>query len=98
MKVRAVILVMLLGLSASAPAIAQNAIGGPAKRGALGGAARQSSPVIPASKVGSTPVAAPSKVGSTPVHPPTKVGSIPVTPPSQVKCQAPPCIAKESHH
>jgi hypothetical protein len=98
MKVRAAILVMLLGLYGSAPAFAQNAIGGPTKQRSLGGAVRQSSPVIPASKVGSTPVTAPSKVGSIPAGPPPKVGSIAVTPPPQVKCQAPPCVAKESHH
>jgi hypothetical protein len=87
MKVRAAILVMFLGLSASAPVLAQNAVGGPKKQGSLGGAVKQTSPVIPA-----------SKGGSTPVTPPPKVGSIPVTPPSQVKCPAPPCVAKESHH
>jgi hypothetical protein len=86
MKVRAAFLVMFLGLSAIAPVFAQNAVGGPKKQGSVGGAVKQTSPVIPASKGGSTPVA-----------PPPKVSSIPVTPSPQVKCPAPPCAAKESH-
>jgi hypothetical protein len=55
-------LAMVLGVFAvSYPAAAQNAVGGPKKPVAIGGATKQTSPVVPANKGGSNANSAPSK-------------------------------------
>jgi hypothetical protein len=55
-------LAMVLGVFAvSHPASAQNAVGGPKKPVAIGGATKQTSPVVPANKGGSNANSAPSK-------------------------------------
>jgi hypothetical protein len=54
---------MVLGLLASGfhhPASAQSAIGGPKKPTAIGGAAKQSSPVVPTSKGATVALSEPS--------------------------------------
>jgi hypothetical protein len=63
--VRVMALVMVLSAIAFPnPASAQNAVGGPKKQIAVGGAAKQNSPVVPANKGGSTAVSSPSKCPS----------------------------------
>jgi hypothetical protein len=57
----ALVLGVVLGVFAvSYPASAQNAVGGPKKPVAIGGAAKQTSPVVPANKGGSNANSAPS--------------------------------------
>jgi hypothetical protein len=57
-----VVLVMVLSAFAvSHPAAAQNAVGGPKKPVAIGGATKQTSPVVPANKGGSNASSAPAK-------------------------------------
>ena len=58
-----VVLVVILGAFAY-QASAQNAVGGPKKPVAVGGAAKQTSPVVPASKGVSTASVSPSKCAS----------------------------------
>jgi hypothetical protein len=56
-----VVLGVVLGAFAvSYPASAQNAVGGPKKPVAIGGAAKQTSPVVPVNKGGSNANSAPS--------------------------------------
>ena len=56
----AVIVAAILGAFAvSDPACAQNAVGGPKKQVVVGGAAKHTSPVIPANKGGSTAISSP---------------------------------------
>jgi hypothetical protein len=62
--VRAALVVILSAFTLSNPASAQNAVGGPKKQIAVGGAAKQNSPVVPANKGGSTAVSSPSKCPS----------------------------------
>ena len=58
----AMILAVILGAFVfSDVASAQNAVGGPKKPAVVGGATRQTSPVVPANKGGSTTVSAPAK-------------------------------------
>src|SRR5260370_20811665 len=91
MKRGGVILVVLLGVSASAStlAFAQNAVGGPKRQTAIGGPARQypiggpvqqGATVVTPTKGGSTTVSKPSMT-STAVSPPPP-GSTAATPPS----------------
>jgi hypothetical protein len=62
MTARVMALTMALGAFASIdPASAQTAVGGPKKQIAVGGAAKQTSPVVPANKGVSTASSAPSK-------------------------------------
>ena len=64
MKNGSIILIMALVVVLGAlpdPASAQNAVGGPKKPVAVGGAAKQNSPVMPANKGGSTVVSSPPK-------------------------------------
>jgi hypothetical protein len=50
--VRAALVVIISAFALSQPAFAQNALGGPKKPTAVGGAAKQNSPVVPANKGG----------------------------------------------
>ena len=50
--IRAALVVILSAFALSQPAFAQNALGGPKKPTAVGGAAKQNSPVVPANKAG----------------------------------------------
>jgi hypothetical protein len=60
--VRGVVLGVVLGTFAvSHPASAQNAVGGPKKPVAIGGATKQTSPVVPVNKGGSNASSAPAK-------------------------------------
>jgi hypothetical protein len=59
--VRAALVVILSAFTLSYPASAQNAVGGPKKPIAVGGAAKQNSPVVPANKGGSVTISSPSK-------------------------------------
>ena len=89
------------------PARAQRAVGGPKKPNALGGAVRQTSPVVPVNKGGSVVVAAPRVapvkgnsvvVSSPPVVP--KGGSVAAATPSSTsntKCTSGPCAEKKGH-
>jgi hypothetical protein len=64
MKNGSIVLMMALVVALGAlpdPASAQNAVGGPKKPVAVGGAAKQNSPVVPANKGGSNAVSPPSK-------------------------------------
>jgi hypothetical protein len=62
MKNGTIVLALVIGALAFAdPASAQNAVGGPKKPIAVGGAAKQNSPVMPANKGGSSVVSTPSK-------------------------------------
>ena len=53
-------LVIILGAFAQ-PVFAQNAVGGPKKQIAVGGAAKQTSPVVPANKGGAPAGSSPTK-------------------------------------
>jgi hypothetical protein len=89
------------------PARAQSAVGGPKKPNALGGAVKQTSPVVPVNKGGSVVVAAPRVapvkgnsvvVSSPPVAP--KGGSVAAATPSNAsnaKCMTGPCAEKKGH-
>ena len=54
--IRAALVVILSVFALSQPASAQNALGGPKKPTAVGGAAKQNSPVVPANKGGANAV------------------------------------------
>jgi hypothetical protein len=54
--IRATLVVILSAFALSQPASAQNALGGPKKLTAVGGAAKQNSPVVPANKGGANAV------------------------------------------
>jgi hypothetical protein len=60
MSLALVLGVVLGAFAVSYPASAQNAVGGPKKPVAIGGAAKQTSPVVPANKGGSNANSAPS--------------------------------------
>jgi hypothetical protein len=55
------VLVILGVFALSHPASAQTAVGGPKKPTAVGGAAKQNSPVVPANKGGANTVSSPPK-------------------------------------
>ena len=59
--IKAALVVILSAFAPSQPASAQNALGGPKKPTAVGGAAKQNSPVVPANKGGSNAVSSASK-------------------------------------
>ena len=59
--VRAALVVIISAFALSQPAFAQNALGGPKKPTAVGGAAKQNSPVMPANKGGTNAASSPSK-------------------------------------
>jgi hypothetical protein len=59
--IRAALVVILSAFALSQPASAQNALGGPKKPTAVGGAAKQNSPVVPANKAGANVVSPPPK-------------------------------------
>jgi len=107
MKNGAIVILLALGVLVNDfdhPASAQNAIGGPKKQTSVGGAAKQSSPVVPANKGGSISVSQPSQrtsVGgaakqSSPVVPANKGGSISISQPSHPKCPPGTCVAKKN--
>jgi hypothetical protein len=76
------------GLSASA----QTAVGGPKKQTPVGGAARQSSPVLPVNKTASIPAA---KINP-PVRPANKPVTVAAVSPKHLKCAAGACVLKGS--
>ena len=88
-----VIVAAVFGSDFCHPASAQSALGGPQKHNALGGAMKQTSPVLPMNKGGSVAITAPS---SRPPPPPPPPPSPP--PPSSsalhAKCGPGPCVAK----
>jgi hypothetical protein len=109
MNSRAMLTAMVLGALMSGlchPACAQSAVGGPKKPNALGGAVKQTSPVVPVNKGGSVVVSAPrvapvskgnSVVVSTPPVVP-KGGSVVAATPSNAsnaKCTTGPCAEKK---
>jgi hypothetical protein len=59
--IRTALVVILGAFTLSQPASAQNALGGPKKPTAVGGAAKQNSPVMPANKGGGNAVPTASK-------------------------------------
>jgi hypothetical protein len=59
--IRSALVVILSAFALSQPASAQNALGGPKKPTAVGGAAKQNSPVVPANKAGANAVSPPPK-------------------------------------
>ena len=59
--IRVALVVILSAFALSQPASAQNALGGPKKPTAVGGAAKQNSPVVPANKGGTNPASTASK-------------------------------------
>jgi hypothetical protein len=59
--IRAALVVILGAFALSHPVSAQTALGGPKKPTAVGGAAKQNSPVVPANKGGANAVSSPPK-------------------------------------
>jgi hypothetical protein len=112
-KSSAALTFMVLGTLAGGfghSASAQNAVGGPKKPIALGGAVKQTSPVLPVNKSGSvvvsTPRVAPVSKGSSvavsspPVAPVNKGGPVVASSPpngSNAKCTTGPCAGKKGH-
>ena len=74
------------------PASAQTSVGGPKKQIAVGGAARQNSPVLPVNKTASIPAA---KINP-PVRPVNKPVTVATVSPKHLKCAAGACVAKGS--
>jgi hypothetical protein len=110
MNSRAVLTAMVFGALMSGfcrPACGQSAVGGPKKPNVLGGAVKQTSPVVPVNKGGSvvvsTPPVAPVNkrnsvvVASPPVAPVIKGGSVVASAPSNAKCTSGPCAEKKGH-
>jgi len=93
MKIRAMAMMILLGgcaIGFAYQASAQNAVGGPKKQIAVGGAAKQTSPVVPASK-GVTTAGGAAKQTS-PVVPANK--GVATTNSSPSKCPTGSCAVK----
>ena len=88
MKNGAIALVMVVTVFGGCyPAFAQGSVGGPKKQSPLGGAVKQTSPVVPVNKGASVSVPPPSK----PVPPPS---APPSTSASHVKCGPGPCLER----
>jgi hypothetical protein len=73
-------------------ASAQTSVGGPKKQTQVGGAAKQSSPVLPVNKTASVPAA---KINP-PARPATKPVTVAAISPKHLKCAAGACVAKGS--
>jgi hypothetical protein len=101
MKNGARVILMVLGALVSDfhhPASAQSSVGGPKKQISVGGAAKQSSPVVPTNKGGSISISQPSHPISAPAQPISAKPSHLISAPAQPKCPAGPCVAKKSSH
>jgi hypothetical protein len=99
MKNGARVILMVLGALVSDfhhPASAQSSVGGPKKQISVGGAAKQSSPVVPANKGGSISISQPSHPISAPAQPISAKPSHLISAPAQPKCPAGPCVAKKA--
>jgi hypothetical protein len=81
---------MVFGNGLSHPAAAQTSIGGPKKQIPVGGAARQTSPVLPVNKTASIPAA---KINP-PARPANKPVAVAAVSPRHLKCAAGACVAK----
>jgi hypothetical protein len=82
---------VVLGHDFGHPAAAQSSVGGPKKQMVVGGAAKQSSPVVPLNKA----AAMPANKGAAAI-PLKKVAAAPGSAPPHLKCAAGSCVAKAS--
>jgi hypothetical protein len=90
MKNGAIALVMVATVFGGCyPAFAQGSVGGPKKQSPLGGAVKQTSPVVPVNKGASVSIPPLSKPVSPPSAPPSASAS-------HVKCGPGPCLVKGS--
>ncbi len=101
---RGALILVIVSLFAWAPALAQNSVGGAAKRTVIGGPVKPASPVLPGPKVGTPPVPPTpppvSRASLAPVSPvtPPRVSTAFRHPPAHLKCRAGACMAKGRSH